>query len=54
MRNFKFDLGVILRNCERFAVQVEKGDQHHGVTMNGKEFDVTEVMESTFNTPDDR
>lgn len=46
MRNFKFDLGVILRNCERFAVQVEKGDQHHGVTMNGKEFDVREVIDS--------
>ena len=54
MKDYKIDYDVIFRNCERFAVQVEKGDQHHGVTMNGKEFDVTEVMESTFNTPDDR
>ena len=48
MRNFKFDLAVILRNCERFAVKVEKSERLHGVTMNGEEFDVREVIDSAF------
>lgn len=50
----KIDCDAIFRNCERFKVKVAKGEGLHGVTMNGKEFDITEVMESTFNAPDDR
>ena len=44
MRDFKFDIDVILRNCERFGVKVESGENIHGVTMNGKSFNVTEEM----------
>ena len=49
MRDFKFDIDVILRNCERFGVKVERNTGLHGVTMNGKTFDVTEEMENAFN-----
>lgn len=48
MREFKFDINVILRNCERFGVKVESMDHCHGVTMNGKPFDVTEEINKAF------
>ena len=48
MRDFKFDMDVILRNCERFGVKVEIDQHAHGVTMNGKPFDVTEEMHKVF------
>lgn len=41
----KFDVDIILRNCERFGVKVEKGENLHGVTMNGNPFDVTDEMD---------
>ena len=44
MREFKFDMDIILRNCERFGVEIEKGEHVSSVTMNGKPFDVTEEM----------
>lgn len=45
MRDMKFDVDIILRNCERFGVKVEKGENLHGVTMNGNPFDVTDEMD---------
>lgn len=45
MRDVKFDIDIILRNCKRFGVKVEKGDNIHGVTMNGNPFNVTDVMD---------
>ena len=46
MQKYKLDLDEIIQDCERFAVKVEKGEGLHGITMNGEEFDVTEVMEN--------
>ena len=45
MRDMKFDVDIILRNCEHFDVKVEKGENLHGVTMNGNPFDVTDEMD---------
>lgn len=46
MKDYKIDYDVILRNCERFGVKVEKGEGLHGLTINGEEFDVREVIDS--------
>lgn len=48
MRDMKFDIDIILRNCKRFGVKVEKGDNLHGVTMNGNPFNVTDEMDKAF------
>ena len=48
-REFKFDMDIILRNCERFGVKVEKGEGITGVTMNGKPFSVTREIKDAFN-----
>ena len=50
MRDFKFDIDVILRNCERFEVKIENGENISGVTMNGKPFDVTDEMGKVLET----
>lgn len=42
MRDFKFDLDVVLKNCERFGVKVD--DTPGEVTINGQSFDVVEVI----------
>lgn len=45
MRDFKFDMDIILQNCERFGIKVEKRPEQGSVTMNGQMFDVAEEME---------
>jgi hypothetical protein len=55
MRDMKFDVDIILRNCEHFGVKVEKGENLHGVTMNGNPFDVTDEMDKALQfLPDDQ
>ena len=44
MRDFRFDLDVVLKNCDRFGVAVD--DTAGKVTINGNEFDVVEVINS--------
>ena len=55
MRPFIFDLNLILEQCRRFGVKVSINPEKKGsVTMNGKPFDVVEVLEEvTLDAPKD-
>lgn len=49
MRDFKFDIDIILKNCNRFGIRVSENTSTSGkVTMEGKLFNVREQIENAF------
>ena len=48
MRDFKFDLDIVLRNCKRFEVAVEETSKGNSVTLSGEQFDIAEVIKDSF------
>lgn len=42
IREFEFDMDVVLKNCERFCVEVD--DIPGKVTINGEDFDVVDKI----------